>query len=66
MEQESFLNIEQVAEEFKIPVSTIYTKANPNKTPKEHLLPSYKPAKTLLFKRSEVIRWIEKHKLIAS
>lgn len=60
---DEWLEIEDVVKTYKIAKATVYEKTNPNKTPKEHLMPCYKPTGKLLFKKSEIEKWIERHKI---
>ena len=61
--KDEWLEIRDVAKIFKLAVGTIYDKTNPNKTDKARLMPCYKPTGKLLFKKSEIERWIERHKV---
>lgn len=65
-QNEEYLEIEDVVKIFKIARNTIYDKTNPKKTQSEHLMPCYKPTGKLLFKRSEIEKWIERHRIKAS
>jgi predicted DNA-binding transcriptional regulator AlpA len=66
MSNDEYLDVKDVMKLFKISRETVYDKTNPNKTSKEHLMPCYKPTGKLIFKRSEVEKWIERHKVKAS
>lgn len=66
MQDEEYLEVQDVMRIFHMGRNTIYEKTNPKITPTEHLMPCYKPTGKLLFKRSEVEKWIERHKVRAS
>jgi excisionase family DNA binding protein len=51
--KEEFLNVSQVADLIEESVASIYTRTS-NRT-----IPFYKKGKRLLFKKAEIIKWIE-------
>ncbi len=54
--KEEFLNVSQVADLIEESVASIYTRTS-NRT-----IPFYKKGKRLLFKKAEIIKWIESGK----
>ena len=63
---DEWLDVKDVVSRFKMSRDTVYDYSNPNKTAKEDLMPCYKPTGKLLFKKSEIEKWIERHKIKAS
>lgn len=61
-EVDKYVDIKWVVEYTGLSKSMVYQLANPEVTPREHLLPSYVPVNKKLFKVSEVERWMQRHK----
>jgi excisionase family DNA binding protein len=55
-QEETFLNVQEAAALLNLAVATIYEKTS------ERLIPHYKHGKKLLFKKSELLAWIELRK----
>lgn len=65
-ELEPYVGIEVVCKFTGLPKDTVYEKSNPNKTPKDALMPSYKAGKEKRFLLSEIDQWMKKFKSRAS
>lgn len=53
-----FMDIQEASNFLKLKVSTIYQFVDKNK------IPFHKPTKKLLFKKSELVEWVEKNRVL--
>lgn len=57
--KDRYLSLEEAQEFTGIPAETLRKKTDPKRTPKEDLLPSYKPGREIRVKLSELERWMQ-------